>query len=288
MRTLVALLAVVALVVGCSTKKPVVPADQLWKQANEYYDSEAWELAIERYKSLLDQHPFDENAEEAERRIAYSYYMAHRYPEAIAAFGDFERMHPTSEHLPFIEYHLGLSYLSQATTADRDQQSANNANTYFRNLIDRFPTSPWAERARLRMRETREMLAGHESGIALYYVRHRNISAAETRLGMLLREYPETNATAELLDAFATIYDKRDEPDGARLARATLIQQHPEGPLAIEARTKLGPDGAPQGDALPMLLAHLDAMRAKADRKDLPRTVSAYPDNGAAQTPGQY
>jgi len=288
MRALGTLLAVVVLVVGCSTKKPVVPADKLWTQANEYYDTEAWELAIERYKALLDQHPFDENAEEAERRIAYSYYMAHRYPEAIAAFGDFERMHPTSEHLPFIEYHLGLSYLSQATTADRDQQAANNANTYFRNLIDRFPTSPWAERARLRMRETREMLAGHESGIALYYVRHRNISAAETRLGMLLREYPETNATAELLDAFAGIYDRREEPEGARLARATLIQQHPEGPLAAEARTKLGPDGAPAGQALPMLLAHLDAMRATADRQSLPHTVSAYPDNGAASTPGQY
>lgn len=275
-------------VVGCAaTHKPSVPADKLWKEANEYYDSEAWDLAIGKYKTLLDQHPFDENAEEAEKRIAYSYYMARRYPEAIAAFGDFERMHPTSEHLPFVEYHLGLSYLAQATTSDRDQGSATNANTYFRNLTDRFPDSPWAARARLRMRETREMLSGHESKVALYYVRHHNISAAEARLALLLHEYPETDATAELLHAFADIYDARGEPDGAQLARAALIQQHPDGPLAAEARKHLGAD-PPAGDALPMLLSHIDSMRAQADRKELPHTVSAYPDNGAANSRPTY
>src|SRR5262245_352282 len=124
---LLLVLATVLLVVGCSAKKPVVPPDTLWSDGNAAYNDEAYERAIARYKALLDQHPFDENAEEAELKIAQAQYLSQHYPEAIAAFGDFERMHPTSPNLPLVEYHLGLSYLAQASTNDRDQSAHTNA-----------------------------------------------------------------------------------------------------------------------------------------------------------------
>src|SRR5207245_11476538 len=117
-----------------------------------------------------------------------------RWAEAIAAFGDFERMHPTRTELASVEYHLGMSYLAQASTSDRDQQSHTNALTYFRNLIDRFPQSPWAEKARLRVRECREGLAKHEADIAAYYLKIGNMKAAEARPQGILTDYPETAA----------------------------------------------------------------------------------------------
>src|SRR5579884_2953916 len=123
MRVLAVPVLAAALLAGCAaTKKPVVPAEQLWKEGNQAFSDEAWELAVERYKALLDQHPFDPNAEEAELKIAQAHYLAHRYAEAIAAFGDFERMHPTSPNLPLVEYHLGMAYLAQASTSVRDQR----------------------------------------------------------------------------------------------------------------------------------------------------------------------
>jgi outer membrane protein assembly factor BamD (BamD/ComL family) len=57
-----------------------------------------------------------------------------------------------------------MSYLAQASTSDRDQQAHTNALTYFRNLIDRFPNTSWAESAP--RAECREALAKHESDIA--------------------------------------------------------------------------------------------------------------------------
>ena len=142
-RRILGALAVALLAFGCAGKKPVIPPEKLWGEADQAYHDEAWELAVDRYKKFLDQHPFDARAEEAELKIAQSHYAAGRYAEAIAAFGDFERMHPTSPELPSVEYHLGMSYLAQASTADRDQQAHTNALTYFRNLADRFPNSPW-------------------------------------------------------------------------------------------------------------------------------------------------
>jgi outer membrane protein assembly factor BamD len=275
-------LAVALVAFGCASKKPIIPPEKLWGEAENAFHDEAYELAVDRYKALLDQHPFDARAEEAELKIAQSHYLSQRYAEAIAAFGDFERMHPTSAQLAFVEYHLGMAYLAQSTTSDRDQQAHANALTYFRNLIDRFPSSPWAEKARLRVRECREALAKHEADIARYYLRQKNLKAAEARLRGLLTEYPETEATAEALYSFAQAYAARDESEGATLALATLVQHHPDGRLGREAKERLGDArvSADGEDPLRLLIARIDRMREQADRQKLPNTVSAYPDIG--------
>jgi outer membrane protein assembly factor BamD len=276
---------VVALVaVACSGKKPVVPPEKLWSEGDKAFSDEAYEYAVDRYKALLDQHPFDPRAEEAELRIAQSYYLSHRYAEAIAAFGDFERMHPTSPSLPLVEYHLGMSYLAQASTSDRDQQAHTNALTYFRNLIDRFPQSAYADKARLRMRECREALAKHESDVARYYLRQGNLKAAEARLRGLLTEYPESEATAQALHDFAVAYTKREETEVANLALATLVRYHPDGPLGRDAKEQLtsGAAALDGQDPLPLLVGRIDRMREQADRQNVPRTVSAYPEIGGA------
>jgi outer membrane protein assembly factor BamD len=284
MRRGVVALVVALTALACARKKPIIPPEKLWGEAENAFHDEAYELAVQRYKALLDQHPFDPRAEEAELKIAQSHYLAQRYAEAIAAFGDFERMHPTSPQLPFVEYHLGMSYLAQASTSDRDQQSHTNALTYFRNLTDRFPQSEWAEKARLRVQECREALAKHEAQIAGYYLRQGNLKAAEARLRGLLTDYPETDATAEALYAFAQTYAARKEDEGATLALAALVRHHPDGPLGRDAKRRLGEAGvtADGDDPLALLLARIDRMRDQADRQKLPRTVSAYPDIGGA------
>ncbi len=277
-------IAVVAALAGCAGKKPAVPADQLWSEANESFEDEAFDYAIQKYKALLDQYPFDPHAEEAELKIAQAYYSAQRYPEAIAAFGNFERMHPTSQFLPSTEYHRGLAYLAQYSTSDRDQQAITNALNTFRNINDRFPGTPWAERSQLRMRECREALARHEAQVATYYLEKNSMRAAESRLLGLLKEYPETDAAAETLYTFGRAYEDREDSEAAKLAYATVVRHHPDGPWGRSAREELGADAttASAADPLPAFVAFLDAAKARPDRMAVPRAVSAYPDTGNA------
>jgi len=278
--SLLLLLPVLLPVLGCSGKRPVAPADVLWKDGNQAFDDEAYERAIEQYKALLDQHPFDPNVEEAELKVALSYFLSERYAEAVVAFGDFERMHPTSDRLAMVEYHLGLCYLAQASTSDRDQQSVQNALQYFRNMSDRFPGSPWAEKAALRAQECRESLASHERDVACYYLRRGNLIGAEARLRTLLSDYLDTTAAVDALTAFADAYDHRSEADLATLARATIVAHHPDTPEAVKAREALTGD-SPQGDPLPELMARLSSLAGESERHKVPPTVSAYPN-----TPG--
>jgi len=260
-------------------RKPTVPSDKLWTEADEAMRDEAWEIAIQDYKKLLEQYPFDPNAEEAELRIAEAYFNAGRYPEAIAAFGDFERMHPTSDNLALIEYRRGMSYLAQHRSSDRDQQAIKNALDSFRNLVDRYPGTPWASRAELRVRECREELAEHDAHIANFYLGRGSLRAAESRLRGLLTEYPEAQATAQTHDRFAKAYTARQEPEEANLALATLVRYHGNSEQGRDAREKLGSlDPAAGQDPLPMLVARIDAMRNQADREKVPTPVSAYSD----------
>jgi outer membrane protein assembly factor BamD len=152
-------------------------------------------------------------------------------------------------------------------------------------VIDRFPTSPFAEKAQLRLRECRSALAQHDADIARYYLRHGNLMAAESRLRGLLTEYPETEATAQALWDFARLYESRDEPEGATLALAAIVRNQPQGRLGREAREKLGGDAAATGDdPVVQLVARIDRMRAQEDRRKLPTTVSAYPEVGGVNS----
>jgi outer membrane protein assembly factor BamD len=280
-------LVIVAALAACAGKSKMVPAPELWETANEAYDEEAYDLAIEHYKKLLDQYPFDANAEEAELRIGYAYFLAGRYDEAVAAFEDFERMHPTSKHLASVEYHRGLAHLAPYRTPDRDRAYATKAITSFRNVTDRFPGTPWADRAELRIRECREILARHEQFVADFYLSRKSLRAAEARLRHLLEEYPDMDATVDTLVQFANTYDQQGEPHVAALTRATVIELQPEGPAARAARKRLArAKTAPiEGSALPQLLAELDTLLGAESRQHAPRPVSAYPDRGPTGAP---
>lgn len=274
-------LAVLAIVIcaACGGKKAPAPSDRLWSDADRAMQDEAWDVAIQNYKTLLGQYPFDPKAEEAELKVAEAYYNAKRYPEAIAAFGDFERMHPTSDNLAQVEYRRGMSYLAQHRSSDRDQQSIKSAAEAFKNVADRYPGTPWAARADLRLRECREELAGHDADIAAFYLQRGSLRAAEARLRGLLTDYPESDATAQALRKFADAYASRDEPEEANLALATLARYHPESPLGRGARDQLGAlDPASGQDPLPLLVSRIDTLRSEAGREKVPRPVSAYSD----------
>jgi outer membrane protein assembly factor BamD len=248
---------VVFVLAGCAAKQHLT-ADEYFNQATERYRSGALTVAIDNYHELLDQYPFSEYNEEAELKIAHAHYLEGNYAEAIVALTDFQRRHPTSAQLPFVGYLLGMCYVQQMCTADRDQTAARSASNYFLTVSQQYPDSPFSELARIELERCRERLGEHELYVANFYSKRGNRPAAKVRLLTLASRYEETAASADGLLRLAAICREDDEREQAILAYQAITKSHPTSPSAATARAalaKLDADTDPAGDPVDVLLA---------------------------------
>lgn len=220
-----ALVALCALGAACSGTSPRLSADQYYGDGKTAFGEKNYEGAIKNYKDLLDQYPFDPHAEEAELTIAESYFKKKQYAEAIAAFNDFQRMHPMSPELAKVYYLLGKSFQQQMTTVDRDQGAADNAQGWYRVVVDRYPTNEYAPKARRRMAICRESMAAHERYVARYYFKENNMRAGENRVKGILEKFSDTVGATGALEDLAAAYDRRGDAPAAEKVRAAAAER---------------------------------------------------------------
>lgn len=245
---------------GCTSIEKRPSAKEYYTQANDAYAKEDFFGAIDTYRDLLDQYPLNPYAEEAQLKIAYSYYIQKKFTEAIASFNDFERAYPTSMHLPFVEYYRGMCYLEQMRSIDRDQSVTEKAYERFRAVTDRFPESPFAPLAEKKIKACRDSMAAHELMIANFNDKYDNVPAAEARLRTIVENYPETDAAVSALDRLHELLLEEGKTELANLAeQARMVRQiskdktEQPGDEAAEANTL----PTPGVDPLLMLVSEL-------------------------------
>lgn len=175
----------------------------LYDEANVEFQAGNFETATKDFSTLLEQYPFSDLAEVARLRIAHAYYLNHDYEKAIGAFNDFERLHPTSPSLPFVSYTIGMSYLDQSSTRDRDSSSDESALQQFERVRNSYPDSLYARLAEFRVKECRENLAGHELYVADYYAHNKKPEAARARYEYVLSTYPQSDAAVTAREKLA-------------------------------------------------------------------------------------
>jgi outer membrane protein assembly factor BamD len=185
-----------ALASACSAP-PVPPEGDLYSQANGEFANGDFVMAAQFYDKLLEQYPFSDHAELARLRVAHAHYLGKEYEKAIAAFNDFERLHPTSPILPFVEYSIGMAYLDQARPLDRDKAATENAKLQFERVRDRYAGELYGRLAEYRIGQCDELLAGHELKVGEYYATVGKDEAALARYRYLLDQYPQTDAAVE-------------------------------------------------------------------------------------------
>jgi outer membrane protein assembly factor BamD len=190
-------LLVCALGAAACGAPPVPPEGDLFAQANHEFENRDFVMAAQFYDKLLEQYPFSDNAETARLRIAHAYYLGGEYEKAIAAFNDFERLHPTSEALAFVEYSVGMAYLDQARPLDRDKAATENAKLQFQRVLSRYGDTLYGRLAAFRIAQCDELLAGHELKVGEYYASIGKEQAALSRYRYLVEQYPQTDAAVE-------------------------------------------------------------------------------------------
>ena len=178
---------------ACSAPEPLTEGE-LFDQANAEFENGDFNLATIHYTKLLEEYPFSDEAEAARLRIAHAYYLSRRFDKAVESFNEFERLHPTSVHLPFVEYTIGMSFLDKERPSDRDKSASEHALLQFEQVKTRYAGTLYGRLASYRISECRENLAAHELEVAEYYAREERTEAGLQRLRFLIDKYPETDA----------------------------------------------------------------------------------------------
>lgn len=192
--------------------------EQLYAEAKEEADSGNYERAAKLYESLEGRAAGTLLAQQAQVERAYVLYKSAEPALALSVLDRFIKLHPTSPALDYALYLRGLvnfndnlgifGSLSRQDLAERDQQASRDSYQSFKQLVEQFPQSRYAEDAQLRMNYIVNSLAAYEVHVARYYYRRGAFIAAANRAQQTVQEFPQSPATEEALSILARSYDR--------------------------------------------------------------------------------
>src|SRR5512142_11360 len=143
---LLLLVVVLTFTFGCSTvkgwfgnKKKDAPPEVLAEEGIKELKGKKYEAAIDTFEKVKDRYPYSEQALLAQIKLADAYFYKKKYDEALQAYKDFEKLHPTNKAVPYCIYRQGLCYYRQRSTIDRDQTFTTKAMEEFRRLKQKYP-----------------------------------------------------------------------------------------------------------------------------------------------------
>jgi outer membrane protein assembly factor BamD len=202
------------LVAGCGTTSERDEtigwtAQRIYAEAKESMGDGAYDRAIRLFERLEARYPYGPYAQQAQLETAYAYYKSQEPAAALAAADRFIRLYPNHHRVDYVYYLKGLihfnedlgllGHLSAQDMSERDPRAARESFDSFRQLVERFPQSPYTEDARQRLVYLLDALARHEVHVARYYFTRSAYAAAMGRAQAAIRDFPETPSVEEAL-----------------------------------------------------------------------------------------
>ncbi len=205
-------------------------AEGLYAQGMEALTAERYQRAVELFDMVEREHPYSTFATNAKLMSAYGEYMRNRYTEALGALDRFIQLHPAHRDIAYAYYLRALSYYEQINDIQRDQRTTEQAMAALQDVSNRFPNTPYARDARLKMDLARDHLAGREMTIGRFYQTRRLHTAAIGRFRRVVDEFQTTNHVPEALHRLTELYLTMGLVDEARRTAAVLGHNYPGSP----------------------------------------------------------
>jgi len=261
-RLLATALAAALAVAGCSRDDggdPLIsrdrPVEQIYNEAVDAQQAGNHARASALFQEVERQHPYSSWATTAKLMAAYSDYTRGRYTEAIGALDRFIRLHPAHRDIPYAFYLRAMSYYEQIADVERDQRMTQQALAALQDVVNRFPDSPYARDARLKIDLARDHLAGKEMLVGRYYQRRSLFAAALNRFRRVVDEYDTTNHVPEALHRLVEVYLALGLVEEARKTAAVLGYNYPGSPWYQDSYALLTPGARPAEAERPGMIA---------------------------------
>jgi outer membrane protein assembly factor BamD len=216
------------------------PVEELYTKAHKLMRHGNWSGAELVFKPLVAQYPYGPYTEQALVESAYAQYKSGKHDDAISSIDRFIRTYPTHRNTSYMYYLRGLVDSSRQTVflqkvwrldpSRRDLATPQQAYNDFQIVAERYPNSRYAEDARKRMAELRNVFARHELDVALYYLRRTAYVAAADRAKRVLETYPQSKYQNDAVATLAAAYTGLGNKTLADDAKRVLQQNDPNHP----------------------------------------------------------
>jgi len=162
------------------------PVEVLYNRALDNLGQQEYKAAAKGFEEVDRQHPYSVWATKAEIMAAFAYYQSNKYDEAIIALDRFIQLHPGHRDIPYAYYLKALCFYEQISDIGRDQRITQQALDALAEVVKRFPESPYARDARLKVELAIDHLAGKEMAVGRYYQQNQQYIGAINRYRVVI------------------------------------------------------------------------------------------------------
>jgi outer membrane protein assembly factor BamD len=295
--------AVLLTLAGCSHGQPDIAtltsnSDQvIWEAGQKALQKHEWDSARQHFKRIIDAFPQSQYAPSARLGLGDSYIQEGGNANdilAIGAYREFLTLYPSHPKSDYAQFQVAESYYRQKSGPDRDQTQTIHALEEYERLLDLYPSSEYIEKARDRIKESRQTLARAEYMAGYFYQKTRQFCrAAVARYEGILKEYPDfedldlvllhmaeclhsEGRTAEALPRLNQLIEDFPDSDQVSGARALMEEWSHEPPPPARATSVPAASPAPGTSPAPPVAASPGPEGAPG-----PSTVTAPPASPA-------
>jgi outer membrane protein assembly factor BamD len=203
------------------------PVEQLYNRALDALGSSDYKAAAKGFEEVDRQHPYSVWAVKAQIMTAFAYYQSNKYDDAIIALDRFINLHPGHKDVPYAYYLKALCYYEQISDVGRDQRMTEQALNSLGEVVKRFPDTPYARDARLKVDLAIDHLGGKEMEVGRFYQTRKEYVAAINRYRRVIEQYQTTTHTPEALHRLVECYLALGVTNEAKMAAAVLGHNFP-------------------------------------------------------------
>ena len=228
-------IAATAMLAGCASKEDDLgldrtPADKLYNEALVLQQAGKRSDAVKKFEDVDRLHPYSEWAKKSVLMQAYTQFERGAYTECITSARRFVTLYPGSPDAAYAQYLLAESYFRQIPDVSRDQERTNKALEAYAELIQKYPTSPYADDARKKILTVKDQLAGKEMDVGRFYLRKGQYLAAINRFKLVTTDFQTTRHVEEALARLVEAYYALGVVNEAQTAAAVLGHNFPDSP----------------------------------------------------------
>lgn len=228
-------LALSLLLASCASQKDdllenTTPADQLYNEGLVQLQAGKRADAVKKFDDVDRLHPYSEWSKKAVLMQAYTQFERGAYTDCITSAQRFITLYPTSPDAAYAQYLTAESYYLQIPDVSRDQARTANALAAYDELIQKYPTSPYAEDARKKILNVKDQLGGKEMDVGRFYLRKHQYLAAINRFKTVVSQYQTTRHVEEALARLVECYYAMGVVNEAQTAAAVLGHNFPDSP----------------------------------------------------------